>query len=80
MKQKTIYISDELFEWLKDEDNASQVIERLLREHHFNKKEKSIYEDKDIEQLQKLLELEIKKEEIEKQIKEVNKDDINKER
>lgn len=41
MKQKMIYITDEMHEALKDESNASQLIEKLLREHYLFKKPES---------------------------------------
>lgn len=34
MKQKMIYISDELHEALRTEDNASALVGRLLTEHY----------------------------------------------
>jgi predicted aspartyl protease len=33
MKQKMIYISDEIFEQLKGSENASALVEKLCREH-----------------------------------------------
>jgi len=67
MKQKMIYISDELHSWLKDEPNVSNLIERLLRENYFNKKKKGLYDDLKVEQLEKLYELEVAKEILAKQ-------------
>jgi len=62
MKQKMIYISDEMFEALKQE-NASALIERLCREHFKSQDTKTMTE----EQRQiRIKELEIKLEAMKK--------------
>lgn len=76
MKQKMIYISDELFEKLKDEDNASQLIEHTLRDYYkFNTKIQKDDIDEKINEISKEKETELDKlkkikDDIEKQEKE----------
>jgi hypothetical protein len=55
MKQKMIYISDELYDLLSKELNGSRLIEKLLREHYDLKENK--YSKLTTEELIKLKQL-----------------------
>lgn len=76
-KQKMIYVSDELFELLKKEDNASTLISRLLNDYYKVNQKHSIEElqhiAEEIEYKQKhsIEELEKQKEVVVSQIQEI---------
>jgi len=48
MRNKTISISEELFELLKKEDNASELITRVMWDHYNSLKETKIPENRPI--------------------------------
>lgn len=48
MRNKTISITEEIYEQLKEEDNASNLIVSLLEKHYNNIKPKEIEPEKDV--------------------------------
>lgn len=67
-KQKMIYISDEMFEELRKEENASALIVRLLMEHFASTNIKKMTPEQREEKI-KILEIEIAAEKAVREVK-----------